>query len=647
MPTGTSMWVALALLATAFVAAAALAVFLYLRVRKTAYIVAALDALPFALWLRERGGRIVLANKAYVGIAGNATSELTPHSAARAMKVRETGQAQVDRVHLVTNGERKLFEFAEIPLPAGGYAGMALDYSELERLQKELGHSGQALTEIMENSGSAMALFDSARNLQKYNNAYLQLWKLDEPYLGTHPRYEEILERLRERRLLPEQANFQLFRKEQLSWFTDLTQSHQEFFYLPDGTSLRLIIIPYAIGGLIFIYENMTDQLALEQSFNQAVAVKKATLDNLFEGVAMFGEDGRLKLSNPRFAEIWQLAWDFIESQPRFTELLEEAEYLFDSQDWQRFSQVMLAVVNQRRRASEKLELIDGRVIQWNCLPLPDGAMLMTYLDITDSARMEQSLRERNRVLEEAASIKTKFLANVSYELRSPLTSIKGFTEFLLQGAVGDVSAKQREYLKDIHQSTIDLSAMIDDILDIASLEAGYVTLDVAEFDLYLMLSSVYPFAQEKLNRRDIHLNFQCSPAIGTMVGDERRLRHTLLQLLDNMMKFCPRGSDLLFKVWGEEEDLVLLLQDVTSSGAATLITHPAEIVAGSASSVVATDTLDAIGSPIIRSLIGMHGGRVDVHYTGDQRCKVLIKLKRHYADFEKMIENVQISSAL
>lgn len=617
----------------------------------------AIDLLTFPLWMRDEGGVIRFCNHAYGEIAGQADDtgairNLTPQCEVRSQKARSANQPQKERTHIIVKGERRLYEIMETPTSNGGTLGIALDWSFSEAQEEELGHISQALTEIMENSGSAMVLFDGKRTIRKYNQAFVHLWGFDEPYLATAPRYEEILEVLREQRRLPEQANFQAFRKEQLSYFTDLTAPHQDFFYLPEGTSLRVVAIPYASGGMIFIYENMTDRLALEQSFNQTVAVKKATLDNLFEGVAMFGEDGRLKLSNPRFAELWQLDWEFIEKQPRLSDLLEAIEYLFEnSERWKHFSKLTMGAINERRRATEKQELIDGRVIQWSCLPLPDGAALLTYLDITDSARVEQNLRERNRVLEEAAGIKTKFLANVSYELRSPLTSIRGFAEFLIEGVAGEVTAKQKEYLKDIYQSTTDLSAMIDDVLDVASLEAGYITLDVAEFDVYMMLSSIFPFLQEKLNRLDIHLNFQCSPAIGSMVGDERRVRHTLLQVLDNMIKFCSRGSDILFKVWEEDDSIIVLMQDVTHIETQGHLSGPNVVEVStsrsSLSSVVATDTLDAIGSPVIRSLLTMHGGTIDVTYTNEQRCRVFMRLKRRHSAFDRSSANVQLSSAL
>ncbi len=590
-----------------------------------------LHTLPVAIWQRDAGGKIISANAAYRKLLdldegeGDGLKELTP-------TLYKNG-AHKEVIHLVVDGERRLIECHET-----GSGGVALDITPREELENQRNDLDIALTEVMESATSAMALFDGSRKLVRHNQAYMQLWGLDENFLATAPRYEEILEHLRERRKLPEQENFAEFRKKQIANFTNLTEAFQEFFYLPDGTSLRVVAIPYTTNGLIFIYDNITDRLALEQNFNQTIAVKRAAFNNLYEGIAVFAEDGHLRLSNPRYAEIWQLDWELLESKPKFAELLEVGEYLYDSKmDWPTRMKGMLEPFYARRKETKMLELIDGRVIQWSVIPLPDGATLMTYLDVSDSVQVERSLRERNQALEEAGGIKTKFLANISYDLRSPLTSIKGFTEFLIEGAVGSLNEKQLEYLRDIHRSTLDLSAMIDDVLDIASLEAGYATLDVAEFDIYMMLSAIFPFIQEKLQRLEITLDFQCSPSIGKMVGDERRLRHAVLKVLDQFIKFCPKGCDILFKVWEEGDAIRFVVQDVNNTD--SLIEKHTDITP----SIVATDALDAIGSPAIKSLLNMHGGTIETSHINDQHYRVLMMVARQHSG----LFNVQMSNSL
>src|SRR5262249_47431273 len=154
--------------------------------------------------------------------------------------------------------------------------------------------------------------------------------------------------------------------------------------------------------------------------------------------------------------------------------------------------------IQRRDLVGKQIERTDGKVLDWRKVPLPDGATLITYLDITDSTLVERSLRERNEALQEADRLKTEFLANVSYELRSPLTSISGFSEMLRQEYFGALSEKQKEYVDGIHQSSQHLMQLINDILDLASIEAGYMRLEVNDFDIYKTMKSMLALTQER-----------------------------------------------------------------------------------------------------------------------------------------------------
>ena len=113
---------------------------------------------------------------------------------------------------------------------------------------------------------------------------------------------------MRELRRLPEVADFRAFKYEWLRIFTSLIEPQQELMHLPDGRTLLLSISPHPFGGLTFVYEDVTDRLALERSCNTLTQVRRATLDHLFEGIAVYGSDGRLKLCNPAYLAIWGLS---------------------------------------------------------------------------------------------------------------------------------------------------------------------------------------------------------------------------------------------------------------------------------------------------------------------------------------------------
>ena len=149
-----------------------------------------------------------------------------------------------------------------------------------------------------------------------------------------------------------------------------------------------------------------------------------------------------------------------------------------DDAIWQALRQVVTAI-DSREAISGRLERRDGSVVDCPTVPLPDGATLVTFHDVTDSVNVERALRERNEALEDADKIKIDFVHHVSYELRSPLTNIIGFVHLLGDPATGPLAPKQREYLDYITVSTDTLLALINNILDLATIDAGRMQLNL------------------------------------------------------------------------------------------------------------------------------------------------------------------------
>src|SRR5690606_16477040 len=114
----------------------------------------------------------------------------------------------------------------------------------------------------------------------------------------------------------------------------NLINKKEEFYYLPDGRVLRLIIIPYQQSGLLFYYEDLTGQVSLERNYNTLVSVQKQTLDNLNEAVVVFAENGNVELFNPAYKNIWKHKDDFLESEPHIKAMLEEEKYLHSFERW-------------------------------------------------------------------------------------------------------------------------------------------------------------------------------------------------------------------------------------------------------------------------------------------------------------------------
>ncbi|MFZ4541026.1 MAG: ATP-binding protein [Rickettsiales bacterium] len=523
------------------------------------------------IWQRDTDLNIVYCNLAFTEVAEETAEsviavgdmELYKGHRSLAEKALKMGKEQYERRHIVVGGERRLYMIREVPMKGEGVIGYATHISELEQAQEEIQRHVSALRDLLESSTSAMAIYGRDSKLKFYNFAFVNLWKMDESWLDTEPAYGEVLEVMREKRKLPEQANFATFKQAQTKLFTTLIEPQEEFFYLPDGRTLRVIAIPHALGGILFAYEDVTDRLALERSYNTLIAVQRETLDNLHEGIAVFAETGRLTLCNPTFRKLWNMDEDFTSTEPHIRTLFEKARQYFKTDDWPRYLDSLVTRFQQRQHLSLRFERANGSVVDCSAVPLPDGATLLSFMDVTDSTVVERSLRDRAQALETADRMKTEFLANMSYELRSPLTSISGFSEMLAREYAGVLNEAQRDYVGGIYQSSQHLSSLIGDIIDLATIEAGFLKLDVKPFNIRAAIEAVLALLGERLKLQNLGIVVDILPTITRIDADETRVKQILANLLANAVRVTKSKGRIEVKVdFAESGHLQMTVRD-------------------------------------------------------------------------------------
>lgn len=590
---------------------------------------------PFPVWMRDENLNITYCNHAYADAVEDNSSEITEPNLIEldgtvrdiAEEASNSGLTQTKLCHVVSKGKRRLFRIIEMPVSDADkrcFAGFAIMQSELEDAEAELKRYVSAQADFLESSASAMAVYGADMKLKSYNNAFVNLWKLDEAWLDNSPAYGDVLEALREKRKLPEQANFLAFKRQNIEFFTTLIKTHEEYYYLPDGRVLRVIIIPHALGGLMFAYEDVTDRLALERNYNTLIAVQRATLDHLQEGVAVFGEDGRLRLYNSEFASLLQLDTKMLSAEPHISDVIERMQpALHISGAWTDFRDEFRARILQRSNNSSKLYLSDGKVLNWFSMPLPDGAVMLTLDDITDSIIVEETLRDKNRALEEADRVKTEFLASMSYELRSPLTSIMGFSEALNKNYFGELNAKQHEYMEAINGSSHRLMALINNILDLASIEAGYMKLSIARFNVRGMLEEVAAMQAERLRESGINLVIKCDNNFGDIEADEARIKQILFNLLHNAIKFSDNGKLITIGVENISEDKFSMWVEDHGDGMSKEDQAMAFERFYRGSSVKARKSGAGLGLSMVKRFTELHSGTVKLSSIPGQGTKV------------------------
>jgi signal transduction histidine kinase len=598
---------------------------------------AMIDALPMPVWRRDRELRVIGCNAAYAaaldlprGAVLAQAAELAPENerdrTLALARAAAAGTAESERCHVVIAGSRRLLQLNEAPDGSRGTIGFAIDLTDLESAEGELSRHVNAHGQVLESIQAAVAIYGADKRLGFFNAAFVRLWGLEEEWLAGEPSLDELLERLRERRRVPEYVDFRAFKRQQLDMFTSLIEPQTELMHRPDDRTLSVTVSPHPLGGLIFVYEDVTDRLTLERSYNTLIEVQRETLDNLFEGIAVFGSDGRLKLHNPAYRTIWGLAEADLAGEPHAGDIVEKTRGFYEGGgDWPALREQIIAEVTAQTHSSGPLDRRDGSVVQRATVRLPDGNVLLTYLDVSDTARVERALRERNEALETAGRLKSEFIANVSYELRTPLNAIIGFAEILANQYFGPLSPRQLDYSRGIIDSSHRLLSLINDILDLATIEAGYMTLEIGRIEVKDLLDAVMTLTRERARNQDLSLTMSCPEGIDAIEADERRLKQALFNLISNAIKFTPAGGSVRLDARQDNGDLILSVAD-TGIGipAADQERVFEKFERGNPYS---RDSGAGLGLSLVKSLIELHAGSVTIASEPGSGTTILCRL--------------------
>ena len=597
-------------------------------------VASVLDALPVPVWLRRSGSlevsycNAVCRNILLDAPEDGADNRMDGHDppehplfnhALLARRALETGREQTESRTLIIDGERRLFDISERPLradeggagPDGCTIGFAIDQSVLVSLQDDLGAHVAANDAVLDMMTAAIAIFGPDRRLRFHNDAFRRIWGLEPSDLDREPMLGAILDLLRDHRQLPEVVDFPAFKKDWNARFTNLIDPVEDLWFLPDERAVRLVANPHPRGGLIFTFEDVTDRLALERSYNTATAVQRATLNNLLEAVAVFGSDGRLKLHNRIYREIWGFEEALLANNPHVSELIDRMQDLQPSiENWPIFRADLLRKITAPSPDSGRLTVGDGRILDYALVPLPDGDCLAVYVDVTDAARLQQALEDRNLALERADLIKSRFVASMSYEFRTPLNAIIGFSELLRSRAFGPLNERQAGYIDNLISASMTLAELINDTLDLAAIQADTFAVDLSELDVVPFVEKIAGKAREHW-QGDVVVATSIDSSIA-IAGDSERLRRAFDYIIAYAAKYAGENSPITVSATANRESVVISITDETS----LLPADDREQIIQTLNTA-SQDTGDGtigLRLALSRSLIELHGGTIDAH---------------------------------
>ena len=510
---------------------------------------------PFPIWRTSGTGRLTWVNQAYVdAVDAETEAEVLDKQAfldASASEDAEnvlTENKRIDNVrNIVMGGKRKSTLMTVFPV-SGGAVGMAMDASETQALKNTLKRHVQAHDEMLNSLDEAIVIFGADQRVNFHNLAFAKLFDLEDSWFDKRESHGQWLDYLRVKEKLPVAPDYKVWKTQELSYYTDWPEEMpDEIWSMPDGKTLRLARMRDPQGGLSLLLSDITSSVTLQSQFNTLINVQSATLDKLNEGIAVFGPDGRLKLHNSAFSTLWNLTEEDLKDNASFDDLIKKSLSLYHDRPFWKEMKARTTNPNPevRRHVDGEVKRSDGSMLTWLSRPLPDGATLIAWDDVTNSRKAEAALIERAEALETADRLKSEFVGHVSYQLRTPLTTISGYADFLQNQGAGELTDKQSEYVFAIQSASDDLAKSIDDILDLAAIDANVLDLELGDVNIFELLNHSLDYVATKADDTQKSLNLNCPKDVGVIRADEQRLKQVIYNLLSNAVRFTKPGGSI------------------------------------------------------------------------------------------------------
>lgn len=361
-----------------------------------------LNNLPFAVWLRDEKLNISYFNKKFaefipdknyntiieehIEITGTGGESISRNLAAKAHKSKKASKSNTG---VVINGSRTAMEVYETPfypeqnLEKTYSTGCLIDINELDALKRDLKQHQNAQLEILQALGTAFAVFDQHMNLHFNNQAFTTLWKLDANWLNEKQSYLSFLDCLRDNRLLPEVPDYKAYKLEEQKKFSQIIEPLSDLMHLPNGKTIRRMRAPYPMGGVVFAFEDISDRLATTSAYNALISVQNDILSGLFEGILIFGSNGRLNFYNDAYIKLWNGKKEFLAEEPSFDEVLDSQQSFFtDKDDWDNVRKGIKANILSMTAKTITLKRAKISDLLLSVKNLSDGSLLMVYKKI-------------------------------------------------------------------------------------------------------------------------------------------------------------------------------------------------------------------------------------------------------------------------
>ena len=575
------------------------------------------DSYPAPTWITDAAGRLAWANKAWLTEMKADSLEAAREKGLSFDRGADAIVAEAGRTHqhqdgfrwTTGGGRRRAWRIVAEPVQggAGAVLAFALDMTEAEETRDTLRRHVEAHDETLNHLADAVAIFGPSKRLAFHNTAFQTLFNIDPAWLDERPTHAELLDRLRQRRLLPEVIDYAGWKANELDFYGASAAAPDDSWSLPDGRTLRVVRQPHPLGGVLLLFSDITDELKLRSRFNAQIQVQTATLDKLNDAVAVFGSDGRIRLHNEAFDAFWGVTGEALDAAGDFDAVAALCQSTMpDPALWLGLkARVADPDPESRVPIAGEGKTTDGRIASWLTRPLPDGATLVAFADVTARRGLEQALAAKAQALEESTALKREFVGSVSYELRTPLTTIVGYSELLEMQA--DLPERSRQHAGAIRIAASQLASSIDDVLDMAQIDAGEMELQLGDVRVRDLLDTAGERIWARIEARGASLKIDCPNGLRPIRADAQRVGQALDHLLDHAARAVSEGGVVTLTAEATSSEVRIRVEDTGRGIPYHLQAHVFDRF------VRRERGGPGVGLALVKALVELHGGWAEV----------------------------------
>jgi signal transduction histidine kinase len=571
-----------------------------------------LDALPVYVWQKDKDLKITYCNKAYAS-AVESTRDYVVANNIKLISPSRKDSIYVDQSlysskpkklneRVVINGERRLLQITETPFIADNLStGIAIDITDKEELQKEYDRYKKQTEETLDNISVPIAIFDEKTVLVFANEAMIKLFSVEGLDLYKNCKFSDLIDHFLSNGSIIAVTDALEYKGKVTKLFSTIVEPYHASVNLRNGDTMSVTISPNRGGGLIFMFEDISDRVALKREVSSISAVQKETLDHLKEGVVVFGSDNRAKITNP-------------------------------SLDLQLLISRLISMFEQRKGFSDTMTLSSGKTINYSYVPLPAGLNLVRFLDVTDSANLEKILKEKTEIVSQISKLKSSLVANISYEVAAPLNTITGFSEILYNKYFGDLNEKQMEYCRGIMKSIEGLTEVVDAVISLAKIDSEQVRLKYEEVNLLSFINNIIELFATRAMVENIELKTDFKDSDITVFIDETSMRQAISQIISKSIKMTPAKGKIIIsaKIDKSNENYFDLIIKDTSVGFSEEELDKLRKVLSENVEIETSDTPAEFGLTLANKIIKLHNGNMSIDSVKGKgttiSCKVPIR---------------------